>query len=78
MKCVNCIVRLNLIISLLYHYKGPTKDKDFSVYNGAKRLFDMKKNKDISLIHAEENQADLKSDLADIKIGSRKSSAQKR
>ena len=64
--------------NLLYHYKGPTKDKYFSMYNDAKSLFDMIKNKDISLTHAKENQADLESDPADIKIGSRKSSMQKR
>ena len=32
--------------NLLYHYKGPTKDIDFSKYNDAKILFDMIKNKD--------------------------------
>ena len=37
----------------LYRYKGPTKDKDFSMHNDAKSLFDMVKNKDISLTHAE-------------------------
>ena len=58
--------------NLLYHYKGPTKDKHFSMCNDAKSLFDMIKNKEISLTHAEENQADLESDLADIKIGSKK------
>ena len=41
--------------NLLYHYKGPTKDKDFSMYNDTKSLFDMIKNKDISLSRAEEN-----------------------
>ena len=32
--------------NLFYHYKDPTKDKDFSMYNDAKSLFDMIKNKD--------------------------------
>ena len=64
--------------NLLYHYKSPTKDKDFSMYNDVKSLFDMIKNKDMSLTHAEENEADIESDLTDIKIGSRKSSAQKK
>ena len=35
--------------NLLYHYKDPTKDKDFSMYNDAKSLFYMVKNKDISV-----------------------------
>ena len=65
------------INSLLYHYKGPTKDKDFSMHNDAKSLFDMIKNKGISLTHAEENQADLETDVADINNGGKKSSAQK-
>ena len=39
--------------NLLYHCKGPTKDKDFDMYNDAKSLFDMIKNKDITLSHAE-------------------------
>ena len=39
--------------NLLYHYKGCTKDKDFSMYNDAKSLFEMIKNKDISLSRAE-------------------------
>ena len=47
--------------NLLYHYKGSTKD--FSNYNDAKSLFNMIKNKDISLINAEENQAELISEL---------------
>ena len=55
--------------NLLYHYKGPTGDKDFSIYNNAKSLFDMIKNKEISLSRAEENQANLKSNLVDIKVG---------
>ena len=62
--------------NLLYHYKSPTKDEDFSMYNDAKSLFDMIRNKDISLTHAEKNKADLESDLTDIKIDTRKSSAQ--
>ena len=37
--------------NLLYHYKGPTKDKDFNTYNDAKSLYDMTKNKDITLSH---------------------------
>ena len=41
--------------SSIYHYKGPTKYKDFSVYNDVKSLFDMIKNKDIILSRAEEN-----------------------
>ena len=45
--------------NLLYHYRGPTKDKDFSMYNDAKSLFDMIKNKGISSNHAEENEAEL-------------------
>ena len=61
--------------NLLCHYKGPTEDKDFSKYNNAKSLFDLIK---ISLSRAEENQANLKSDRADIKVGGKKSSAQKK
>ena len=37
----------------------------------------MKKNKDISLINTEKNQAELKSELSDIKIDVKKSGAQK-
>ena len=55
--------------NLLYHYKGPTKDKDFSMHNDAKSLFDMIKSEDISLTHAKENQTASESDLSDIKIG---------
>ena len=50
--------------NLLYHYKGPTRDKDFSMYNDAKSLFNMIKDKDISLSCAEVNQSDLESNLA--------------
>ena len=64
--------------NLLYHYKGPTRDKDFSMYNDEKSLFDMIQDKDISLSKAEENQADLESNLSEIKIGGKKSSAQKK
>ena len=66
--------------NLLYHYKGPTRDKDFNTYNDAKSLYDMIKNKDITLSHAEENQADLESNLGEIEKGgrSKKSKAQKR
>ena len=64
--------------NLLYHYKGPTKDKDFNTYNDAKSLFDMIENKDITLSHAEENQADLESNLGEIKIGGKKSNTQKK
>ena len=63
---------------LLYHYKGPTKDIDFSGYIDAKDLFNMIKNKDISLSNAEENQADLKSELSSINIGDKKRTAQKK
>ena len=61
---------------LLHHYKGPTRDKDFSTYNNAKSIFNMIKNKRISLSHAAENQADLESNLGEIKV-EKKSSAQK-
>ena len=54
---------------LFYHYKGPTRDKDFGAYNNAKGLFNMIKDKGISLSHAEENQADLQSSLGEIKMG---------
>ena len=64
--------------NLLYHYKGSTKDKDSSIYNNAKSIFDMIKNKKISLSHAEENQANLRSNLADIKVGRKNNSAQKK
>ena len=64
--------------SLLYHYKGSTDDKDFSICNNAKSIFDMIKNKEISLSHAEENQANLKSSLADIKVGGKKKLHKKR
>ena len=65
--------------NLLYHYKRPTEDKDFSMYNNAKSLFDMIKNKEISLSRAEDNQAALKSNLANIKVGGKKkNSAQKK
>ena len=64
--------------NLLYHYNGPTKGKDFNKYNDAKSLSDIIKNKDISLSHAVENQADLESNLTDIKIGYKTSSVQKR
>ena len=64
--------------NLLYYYKGPTKGKDFGAYNNIKSLFNMIKNKGISLSHAEENQADLESNFGEIKIGDKKSSGQKR
>ena len=64
--------------NLSYDYKVPTEDKDFSKYNNAKSLFDMIKNKEISLSRAEENQADLKSDLADIKVGGKRTVHKKR
>ena len=58
--------------NLLYHYKGPTRDKDFSAFNDKKSLFNMIKDKNISLSHAEDNQADLESNLGEIKIGVKK------
>ena len=64
--------------NLLYHHKGSIEDKDFSVYNNAKSLFDMIRNHKICLSHAEENQSYLESNLTDIKIGDTKSSGQKR
>ena len=64
--------------NLLYHYKGSIKDKDFNMYNDTKSLFDMIKKKYVSLSHAEENQAELESNLTDIKIGGKKSKAQKK
>ena len=64
--------------NLLYHYKGPTEDKDFSMYNNAKSLFDMIKKKEISLSGEEENQADLKSNLADIKVRGKKKTVHKK
>ena len=54
--------------NLLYHYKGSTKDKDFSMYNDTKK----QRTKDISLRRAEENQTDLESNLSGIKIGGKK------
>ena len=65
---------------LSYHYKGPTKDKDFSVYNDTKSLYDIIRNKDMALSQAEQNQADLKSDLSQIKMGGggKKSDPQKK
>ena len=64
--------------SLLYHYKGPTRHKDFRMYNDTKSLFNMIKHKDITLSQAKENQAELESNLSEIKIGGKKSSAQKK
>ena len=64
--------------NLFHHYKGSTKDKDFSVYNDALSLFNMIKNTDISLGDAEENQADLESNLSEIKSGGKKSAYKKR
>ena len=58
--------------NLLYHYKGSTKGINVSKYNDAKSLFDMIKNKDTGLSNAEENQADLKSELRNIEIGGKK------
>ena len=55
--------------NLLFKYVGNTKDVDFSKYINAESLFDMIKNKKIKLSHAEEKQEELKSNLADIKIG---------
>ena len=57
---------------LIYHYKGLTKDVDFSNYNDAKSLFDMIKNEDISFINAKYNQTELKSERCFIKIGGNK------
>ena len=42
------------------------------MYNDAKSLLDMIKKKDISLSRGEENQADLESNLIDIKISGKK------
>ena len=62
---------------LIHHYKGLTKDVDFSNYNDAKRLFDMIRNEDISLINAKDNQTELKSELCIIKIGGNKHAKKK-
>ena len=58
--------------NLIYHYKGPTKDVDFSNCNDAKSLFNMIKNKDIRLINAEENQPERNAKLNNIKLGDKK------
>ena len=42
------------------------------MYNNAKSLFDMIKNKEISLSRAEENQADLESNLSGLRVGGKK------
>ena len=59
---------------LLHHYKSSTRDKDFR----DKDIFNMIKNKRISLSHAAENQEDVESKLGEIKVRGKKSSAQKR
>ena len=64
--------------NLLCHYNSSTKDKNVSTYNDAKSLFNMIKNQDISLSRAEENQADLESNLSKIETGGKKSSPQKK
>ena len=63
--------------SLFYYYKRPAKDKDFNMYNDAKSLYNIIKNKDITLSQAKENQAYLKLNLGDVKTGGKKSGAQK-
>ena len=45
--------------NLLYHYKGPTRDKNVSMYNDTESLFSMVKDQSISLSRAEENETDL-------------------
>ena len=64
--------------NLLCEYVGNTKDKDFSIYNDAKSLSDMIRDKKIRLSDAKKNKKDLKSDLADIKIGGSKKQQTKR
>ena len=49
--------------NLLYHYKSSTKDVNCNSYNDIKSLFNMIKNKDISLINAEKNETEFKSKL---------------
>ena len=58
--------------NLIYHYKGPAKDVDFSNCNDAKSIFNMIKNKDIRLINAEENQPERNTKLNNIKLGDKK------
>ena len=48
------------------------------MYNDAKSPFNMLKDQDISLSHAEENQADLESNLSKIKLGGKKKQRKKR
>ena len=67
-----------MLFNLTIYCEDPTKNINFSKYNDAKCLFDMIKHKDTSLSNAEENQADLKSELSNIEISSKKSSAQKK
>ena len=64
--------------NLLYHYKSSTKDVNCNNYNDTKSLFNMMKNKDISLINAETNEAEFKSKLKNIKINSKTSTLQKK
>ena len=64
--------------NLLYHYKSSNKDVNCNSYNDTKRLFNMIKNKAISLINAETNETEFKSKLKNIKINSKTSTLQKK
>ena len=64
--------------NLLYRYKSSTKDINCNSYNDTKRLFNMIKNKAISLINAETNETEFKSKLKNIKINSKTSTLQKK
>ena len=64
--------------NLLYHYKSSTKDVNCNSYNDLKSLFNMIKNKDISLINAETNETEFKSKLKNIKINSKTSTLLKK
>ena len=64
--------------NLLYHYKSSTKDVNCNSYNDTKSLFNMIKNKDISLINAESNETEFKSKLKNIKINSKTSTLLKK
>ena len=62
---------------MIYRYKGNTPNKEFNTYDNALDLIDKIKNGEIKLAEAKNNQINFRSNLSEIKKGSKKSKTQK-
>ena len=78
-KTLNEITELDKKVDLddlIYKYKGNTPNEEFNTYDNALDLIDKIKNGEIKLAEVKSNQINFKSNLGEIKKGSKKSKEQ--